>query len=350
MARRVRPIRSGRLVFVLVLLALVLLGRWLARRPAPAPPGPGAGYLVGFWNVENLFDDRDDPGDRDEYEDWFARDGRARAAKLGLLAEVILAMDPGRGPDLLALVEVENRHAADLLRRTLNDRLPAAWRYPEAGLIAAEASSGRRIEPVILSRLPIRAVAGPPDFGGRRILAARVEARGAPLLVLVSHWTSRLRGEPTGARRADYGDALYGAFLAAYRADPRADVLIAGDFNDEPGDTSIRDHLRAVGDPGQVRVGGRAPYLLDLMAGRDPGREGTYRQGGRWEILDHLVASPGLLDPDGWQVRPETLRVCNADWLRRGPDGGPRRFGGASWDGPRGPSDHFALTVRLKGP
>src|SRR5262249_48351984 len=92
-----------------------------AARVATAPEG----YLLCFWNVENLFDDRNDgrtgPGDK-EYDNWFARDPKALELKLAHLSEAILQLNDGRGPDILAIVEVENIRAAELLQKSLNQR------------------------------------------------------------------------------------------------------------------------------------------------------------------------------------------------------------------------------------
>ncbi len=134
--------------------------------------------------------------------------------------------------------------------------------------------------------------------------------------------------------------------------EPAADILIAGDFNDEPGDPSVVKHLHAVADRHRVLDASRngAPLLLlDLTAALDPRRgEGTYYYNGRWEVLDHVVASPGLLDDSGWSIRPETLRIENARSLRYGRAGRPWRFGGPTATTPRGVSDHFAVSVRLR--
>jgi hypothetical protein len=336
-------------VMALVAGLMLALSEAARSRPARAPsslgqaPVPAAGgYLLATWNAENLFDDRDDPKFHDDGEDWFGRDPKAVRQKLDLLAGTLLRLNDGRGPDILALVEVENRRAVELLRLTLNARLPDAWDYPESGLVHRDNISGRRIEPAILTRLPARE-AYPDGFGTRRILAARIEGPdGSPLLVLASHWTSRLGGEETEAKREAYAEVLYRTFLDTYRRDPAADVLICGDFNDEPGDPSVYLTLRALGEPGRVRVGDRRPYLLDLMAGRDPKIDGTYRYGSRWQIFDHIVVSPGLLDEAGWLVRPETLQVIRGTTGR-----GPLRFGNERNPNTRGPSDHFAVSVRL---
>lgn len=336
----------------LVILLLVLLAVWLQQGPpvAPVPPPPpppaaAEGYLFCTWNVESLFDDRDDPALKDDMEDWLGNDPVALQSKLSLLANALLAQNGGRGPDLLALVEVENRRAVELLRDALNARLPTPWHYNY--LVHRDNLTGRRIEPALLSRLPAEDGPEADSFGIRRILEARVQVAGAPLTVLVSHWTSRLRSG-TEAKRAAYADALYNAFLRRYRRDPAADVLLCGDFNDEPDDPSVTQHLHATADVALVRAGGNPPRLLDLMAGRDPARYGTYHYHGQWQIFDHLVVSPGLLDPADWWILPGTLQVENGPTLTAGRDGHPRRFGNARNANPRGPSDHFAVTVRLR--
>lgn len=374
-----RPDRLALLVGpALVLLIVVAALIWLlraregpAQAPAPAPrqPGPVAeapaprtaeGYLFCTWNVENLFDDRDDPASRDEDEDWFGRHPEMVRLKVEHLADALLRLDDGRGPDILAVVEVENRRAAELLRDALNARLPTELRYD--GLVHRDNLTGRRIEPALLTRLRVVGDSidlgeifgkaskarrkDPHDFGIRRILEARLEAEGAPLTVIVSHWTSRLTDQ-TDEKRSAYADALYGAFLDLHARDPLADVLFSGDFNDEPGDTALVSHLHVTGDPRLVRAPDRRPNLLDLMSDRDPDRFGTYFFRGRWEILDHIVCSPGLLDAGGWRVLPETLRVVNNFPLRSNTDRRPFRFGGPQNQSARGYSDHFAVTVRL---
>ncbi len=342
-----------------------------AAPPAPGtgalPPPAGPGYLFCLWNVENLFDDVDDPAQDDPEEDGFARDPDRLRQKLDLVAEALVRLDNGRGPDLRAVVEVETRRAAELLRQALNARLPEPLRY--ATLIHRDLRTGRRFEPAVITRLdqagtgpaailgralgswfggpPRRSVRGPQDFGERRILEARVTARGQPLTLLISHWTSQ-RTDTVGTRREGYADALLAAVTDRLARDPADDLLLAGDFNAEPTDPAVAGRLRAVGDPARVRLGAQPPWLLNLMAGRDPEQFGTYRFQGRWEILDQAVASPGLLDARGWQVLPETLRVDRDASRRTGRDGRPFRFGAVANDGPRGASDHFAVTVRLR--
>jgi endonuclease/exonuclease/phosphatase family metal-dependent hydrolase len=383
-----RPIGWAPLLLLAVIVALVVLLAWglsVALRPSAAPgpaaPGPGAGagerveppvapardYLFCFWNAENLFDDRDDPTLRDDREDWFGLHPEMFRRKVEHLANALLRLNAGRGPDIVALVEVENRRAVEGLRDALNARLPPEWRY--TGLVHRELRTGRRIEPAVLTRLAVRPARGrdasdaiadwlglagardrrrdPFDFGERRILMARLEADGYPLTLLVSHWTSRVTAD-SQPKRVAYAQALYAAVMALWREDPAADVLLAGDFNDEPGDRSVAVALNTTPGVAPRRPGGRAagPELTNLMARLDARRSPTYVYRGRGQIFDQIIVSPGLLDDRGWRVLPQSLRVESSGPVQR--NGRPVPFGGPNQLGERGYSDHFAVTVRLR--
>src|SRR5205085_4433409 len=97
-----------------------------ATPPAAAgDPGQPGEYLFCFWNVENLFDDRDDKRLQidEPYDNWFARNAADRNLKFQHLSEALVKLNGGRGPDILACVEVESIRAAELLRDALNERL-----------------------------------------------------------------------------------------------------------------------------------------------------------------------------------------------------------------------------------
>src|SRR6516162_7485809 len=67
-------------------------------------------YLFCFWNAENLFDDRKEEhahaADR-EFDHWFADDAGARRLKYENLSSALVKLNNGKGPDILALAEVE---------------------------------------------------------------------------------------------------------------------------------------------------------------------------------------------------------------------------------------------------
>jgi endonuclease/exonuclease/phosphatase family metal-dependent hydrolase len=325
--------------------------------PGPRPPGYSApapaadGYLLCFWNVENLFDDVDNgrrsPGDR-TYDPWFARNPDILQLKLSHLADALTALNDGRGPDILAVAEVESERAAQLLKDALNQRLgDEAFHYRT--VLIDNKSSGRHIAPAIITRLPVRR--GRTRLLGRRlrILEGHIVVDGKELVVVASHWTSRVRRRSEPGREK-YGDQIYGRFKAMYLSNPRVDFLVCGDFNDDPEDRSVTQHLHAVGDREAVlNSGGADPLLLNVFADKDPAAGfGTHYDRGRWFLFDQVAVSPGLLDDFGWTCDPASATVINTLTRPRDRKGRPWRFGSPHDKHKRGFSDHFPITIRLR--
>ncbi len=267
---RVRPALAAA-AFGLLAAAAVLSGACSLLAPKPAP----ALLIVMSYNVKSLFD-AEELGT--EYADFSVAKGRWDEARyrrrLELLAEVVLAAESGRrGPDILCLLEVENRGVLEALR---NGPLRDSG-YREAALVAAP---GQAIQSGILTRLPLLSLkahglagagassgsgggagasSGAGGAGassgsggalgggagasmaaggheGRYLLEAEVEAApGRSLRLFVCHWKSKLGGarETEGARR-EAAALLASRVAALLAADPGAEFLACGDFNENP--------------------------------------------------------------------------------------------------------------------
>jgi endonuclease/exonuclease/phosphatase family metal-dependent hydrolase len=312
-----------------------------------ASNGPSDSYLFCFWNVENLFDDhldgRVNKADK-EFDTWFAEDAKSRRLKYEHLRDALLQLNDGKGPDILALAEVETLRAAELLREALNDKLDPALHYTH--VLFKEANGGRNINTAILARVPVEGERTKLLGRRLRILEGHLVVNGHELVVIASHWTSRVTDEG-GEGRDKYGDQIYGAYKAMHRANPKIDLLVCGDFNDPPDEISVVKHLHAVEDGDAVRKSGNEPLLLDLMAGKAPREFGTLYESrqAKWYIFDQIVVSPGLLDDDGWSCDPDSVHTVNGYTAQK--NGHPKSFG-SERRGERGYSDHFPVTVRLK--
>src|SRR5262249_47185908 len=158
------------------------------------------------------------------------------------------------GPDILAIVEVESVRAAELLRHALNAKLNDASLHYQAPLMK-EVNVGRHIAPAILTRLPVVRDRTRNHGNRYRIIEGHIVVDGHELIVMASHWTSRLKdGNDKG--RAEYADKIYGAANTIYHGNRAADILICGDFNDSPQDAAVAQHLHCIADAGAVRAGG----------------------------------------------------------------------------------------------
>ncbi len=314
--------------------------------PAKVAPTAQTEFVFCHWNVENFFDDQNDgrngQGDK-EYDGLFADNPELFKLKLAKLTEAILRMNAGKGPDILALVEVESQRAAELLQKALNEKLgDPALHYQN--LLMKEVSVGRHIAPAILTRLPVVRDRTRTLDKQRRIIVGHLKVNDHELIVIASHWTSRLK--ETGTKgRGDYADKIYGAANAMFKSNPGVDILISGDFNDDPEDDSVSNRLHASGDREAVRSSNTL-QLFNLFAGKDRKEYGThyYKQ---WHIFDQVVVSPGLLDDKGWTCDPQSAQTFNQLHRAKDKQKRPWRFGGASEKGERGYSDHFPVLVKL---
>jgi endonuclease/exonuclease/phosphatase family metal-dependent hydrolase len=349
-------LRSSNPLFTVLALVLVVIAVAIflnALRPPHPPPSSEAeaeGYLFCFWNVQDLFDDRVDGrtgrGDA-EVDRWFGTDHAALNAKLDHLSSALLTLNGEKGPDILAVAEVEDVRAAELLQDALNRKLSdPALHYQH--VLMKEITAGRHIAPAILTRLPVMGDRTHLLGNRLRILEGHITVRDHDLVVIASHWTSRVTAKEE-MRRDKYASQIYGEFHAMFRTNPKVDLLVCGDCNDPPDAESVTQHLHATGDVDAVRHSSRdRPLLLNLFAGKDPAHFGTlyYDKEQRWFIFDQIVVSPGMLDNEGWSCDPESARTVND--LTADRHGHPWSFGKEHSRGPRGYSDHFPVTVRLR--
>lgn len=352
---------ARRLAFLPLPLVLLFFAAGCSQ-PAPAKTEVAAdGYLFCFWNVENFFDDRDDHrnGDGDkEYDGWFARHPEMLQAKLDHLSEALIKLNGGKGPDIIALAEVESLRSAELLQQALDKRLSDESLHYK-NLLMKDITGGRHIATAILTRLPVNRNKTQIHGRGLRILEGHIDINGHDLVVIASHWTSRLPRKKDGQTthgedgRTKYGDQIYGVYKGMYLSNPQVDFLVCGDFNDTPQDEPVVKHLHAVGESDQVLQAPRdQPLLLNLFVGKNAKRgPGTIYNEGKWAIFDQFAVSPGLLDTEGWICDVESATIVNTLTRPGDRNARPWRFGGEKDNlrpDQRGYSDHFPVTVRLR--
>ncbi|MBX9583744.1 MAG: endonuclease/exonuclease/phosphatase family protein [Gemmataceae bacterium] len=350
------PAKVKIVVGVALAVGVVLYLVAQSRRPerVVGPPVPPGTVVFMFWNVENLFDDRNDKRRAvdEEYDDWFAEDANARRLKYDHLAEIILRVNGGNGPHILAGCEVESVRAAELLRDTLNVRLPAgATRYTSVAMRELTANAGRYMAPCVISKLPL-------DEGRTRLLGSRnlrilethVVANAADLTLVASHWTSQLSddGKQEHRGRDRYAEVIYAEYERIVAADPDADFLVCGDFNTTPDSEPVAGELHMTVDRAAVVPGAVPPRLFGLLSGKPPAEYGTLVYNGRPLIYDQVGVSAGLLDGRGWACDPDSVTVPTDGMTRGGRR--PWRFGNRSGPptGGRGYADHFPVVVNLR--
>lgn len=273
-----------------------------------------------FYNVENLFDLQDDTLTADGE---FTPDGekawtqKRYRDKIERIAKTITTIGEWEFPAMIGLCEIENR---SVLNDLLDHRL-----LKEAGykIIHRDSPDGRGIDvafiydPHVFSPLgsawiPICFKAD-PEMRTRDILHVEGVLFGSDTLhVFINHWPSRWGGvEATIPKRVDvamqlrqYTDSLFTVF-------GNPNILIAGDLNDNPVDSSVYKVLGAMEQYDNTRHG---MYNLMFPAYRLPDM-GSLKYKSDWEVYDQIIVSSALLDGNGLQVKDREAHIFNADYL-----------------------------------
>jgi endonuclease/exonuclease/phosphatase family metal-dependent hydrolase len=261
-------------------------------------------FFIGSWNLENLFDTKDDPsvkGDEEYTPDSAKHWTKERLdIKLTNLAKIISKMNDGKGPDVLGVCEIENRDVVEMLVEKLK---PLGRKYE---IVHKDSPSERGIDCAIIYDSSVFTLVEPQFHhvdadNTRDIVEAKLKRNGNDLYVFMDHWPSRFHEESYRNKAADVLRKRVDSLLSA---DPKADIIMVGDFNDEPDDAAIHDHLRAVKSEDHMP----ADSLLDTTAPIKDAGKGTIVYKNKWELLDHVIISPGLLDSAGFHWKKGSTR------------------------------------------
>lgn len=327
--------------------------------------------LVASWNAENLFDAVDDPAKDDARflpASQPAYTDETVAQHIGSLSKVIRAMNGGKGPDILALTEVENLEVGERLRK---EGLAELGYEP---LVLVEGPDKRGIDQAVLSRYPLLEPARlhpvvHPSTGKeyRGILEATLSVQGRPLTVFVNHWYANGKGmelEKALEQRMFAAKVLRARMDELLAADPGREVVVLGDFNDPPqARTFGREGLAVAGSASEAR---RAETLYNTTESIEAkkaalGDEGDAVQLGThyfhpeaaWRSFDHILVSHTLLDGEGLAWVPGSTVVVKTA-LNTEEGGTPRGFflprlgDQAPSVDPGGSSNHFPVAMRLR--
>ncbi len=225
-------------------------------------------YYIAWWNVENLFN-INNASERPEYlqnrlakelEGW---DEAVLTKKLEQLAKIIKQMNNGKGPYILGLCEIENRNVLVKLVSHLNELhrtydivhadtrdsrgIDVAFIYDNEKFRAKEKfshhvlkrSATRDIFQVTLETTPQGAIITQPAAGQPDSTQQSNE-----LILIGNHWPSRMGGEyksePYRILAAETLAYWHERIVEIKGED--ANIIVMGDFNDEPYNRSIREY------------------------------------------------------------------------------------------------------------
>jgi predicted extracellular nuclease len=332
-------------------LSLLLIGAQAQKTKAPI--GKTNGLTIMFYNCENFFDTIDDPTINDnEYlpsseNKW---DSRKYKTKLDHISRVIAAVDTVFLPILVGLTEIENDAVLkDLVG--MPDLAKANYR-----IIHEESNDPRGIDVALLYRPDVFREVGhseiPVYYGDTATETAReclyvcgVLGKKDTIHLIVNHWKSRTGGtEKTEPKRIAYARTIRAWVDSIMVARPNARILLMGDFNDTPKDSSIKEYLFTE-QPGTV-VSNRVLYNL-TAALADSGVGSHYYKS--WEMFDQIIVSQPLIKNRKGIVVSNQAHIFSKDWMlyknNKGEMLPSRTYSAGKYYG--GYSDHLPVTVRL---
>ncbi|MBP5136617.1 MAG: endonuclease [Paludibacteraceae bacterium] len=250
------------------------------------------------YNVENLFDTQDDPNTRDDDFTPYGQNHWTRERyerKQQRIAKVIASIGEGNPPMLVALMEIEN----DYVLKGLTEYSPLKnlkYKYihresPDPrGIDVALLYQPKEFEPIKTDFIKIDG-----KLRTREILYAQGRLKNNAIInVFVVHFPSRRGGQESSEwKRMKAAEALRKQIDKLFEENPKANIIIMGDFNDYPDNISVKDVLKAT-KPGKTV---KSDALYNLFAKtQEEGKEGSHKFGKEWGMLDQIIVSGSLLD------------------------------------------------------
>ena len=312
-----------------------------------------ASYRIAFYNLENLFHPDNDSTKSD---DDFTPEGpynwnefRYRE-KCNRMAKAILSIGEWQPPAIVGVAEIENRQA---LQDLVSTDVLRKFGYK---IIHYESPDNRGIDVAMLYRSEIFTshyskairVSIPENkrFKTRDILYVKGSCDNSDTLHLFfNHWPSRYGGQAASEpKRIRAAVTLRKAVDSIQKLGYTTNIIIAGDFNDEWSNISLKDSLQA--KPIKEL---QQSSLINLMASM-PMNMGSHRYRGTWSYLDQIIVSNSLLSYQGTFVVKNSAWVVEHPFLletdERYPGKVPfRTFVGRRYNG--GFSDHLPIYIDI---
>ena len=310
-----------------------------------------------FWNVENLYDPYDDTTTLD---DEFTSSGAKRwtwskfGAKLNRVAKTLVAAGAGSPPAVVGLCEIENRY---VMNKLIHETPLKALNYK---FVHHDSPDRRGVDVAMLYRpdlfnvlqsrcirirFPFDTLAQTREI----LLVSGVLFSDDTLSILINHWPSRRGGYRGSLPRRNYvASVLRKTIDSIQREQLAANILVMGDFNDEPENESLKTVLRARTDS----LPCHDSLLYNLMGIRNKKRmEGTLKYRDQWSTFDQFVVSGALLQgSSGIKSTPVNAAVVKAAFLLEEDE---TYFGeklNRTYTGPRyhgGFSDHLPIRLEI---
>lgn len=299
-------------------------------------------FTAAWWNVENLFDTRDDPEtDDDEFTPQGERHWTRRrlSDKVNGIYKTLVQMNL---PDVVGLGEVENNYVLrELCQGTPLAQIP--YRY-----VHYDSPDRRGIDVALIYRTDrftvtasrkVNVSDSAEGYFTRDILIVEgVTSTGDSVCLFVNHWPSKRGGEEADVQRLRIADTLRRQMVELHRQHPAAAIIAMGDMNSTAAEAAIATGMGFGSDTVN-------PDGIRLLTLRLPCDIGSHKYQGQWRYIDQMF----LLADDPWEVKK--LKLLRFDHLLTDDGNRPGQRPKRTYQGPRyegGLSDHLPMLLRLQ--
>ncbi|QLG45567.1 endonuclease/exonuclease/phosphatase family protein [Costertonia aggregata] len=313
---------------------------------------------IAFYNVENLFDTKndslifDDDRTPEGKDHWTLERYENKLKNISQVLSEIGANVTKTSPDIIGVCEIENKQVLeDLIHQPkLRDK--------DYGIVHFDSPDERGIDVALLYK---KAAFIPTSFKSHRLLLTNEKDKrnytrdqlivgglldNEPMYFLVNHWPSRSGGEarskPNRLAAARLNRRIIDSIL---RMDVTAKIISMGDLNDDPRDDSLKKVLKTKGKPKKLEAGD----LFNPMEKLYKKGIGSLAYRDKWNLFDQFFFTEPLLKKNEGSYRFWKANVFNPTYLltKKGQyKGYPyRTYAGGTYTG--GYSDHFPVYLFL---
>lgn len=304
-------------------------------------------YALVFYNVENLFDTIDDPITNDNEflpnakKHWSTRKYKR---KLKNIASVIhrIHSDTNHIPFIVGLAEVENR---SVLQDLINQDELRDYNFDYVHFDSRDARGidvsllfNKSLFEIVLSKtFPIDIQQNDLSEPTRDILCVKGLFHNNPIHVLVNHWPSRREGvNETAFKRLHLSQKLNSIVKTIYEEDSKANIIVMGDFNDNPRNDSLQNLVLN-------------NNLFNPFTKLWSWNSGTLIHKRKWYLFDQILLSKNFKTSHFFKFSSAAIFNPSFIQVQKGKfKGTPKR----SYAGDKhlaGYSDHFPVYVSMKG-
>ncbi|MDG1347500.1 MAG: hypothetical protein P8M61_05215 [Crocinitomicaceae bacterium] len=292
---------------------------------------------VVFYNVENLFDTLDTPNQADEEYLPTAEKNWNSEKYWEKIAHINKVMNEFDNIALMGVCEIENKAVLDDVVKGQKQKLKIAHfesadeRGIDVGLMYNKKIFCLKKKGILRFTLTVK---GEPK-ATRDILYVELKHKKERIHVVVNHWPSRYGGaeesEPSRLLASETAKKYIDSVLTI---DPQAKIIFMGDLNDYPSNKSVENIMEK---------------LTPMITQTSGSKGGSHSYKNEWNILDHMLISPGMENTGGMQAITNSGKINEFEYLLETWKGNVvplRTYVGSKYLG--GYSDHLPVSFEIQ--